>query len=147
MGKRLHVGPVRKAGNVVIELAIKSGLTPKRNQILITRGRRSGLERTNPVRLVLDGESRWLVAPYGPVDWVHNARHAGRVRLRRGRTVEEWTIQEVSGNEAGPVLKSYVKQNPIALPYFEAGLRSSIEEFSAEASKHPVFKLIGSGKH
>ncbi len=32
--------------------------------------------RTNPVTVVEHDGRRWLVAPYGPVSWVHNARAA-----------------------------------------------------------------------
>ena len=51
---------------------------------------------------------RWLVAPCGPVSWVHNARAAGRVTLRRLDT-RQYTVREVSIQEAGPVLKRYVR--------------------------------------
>ena len=44
-----------------------------RSYLLTTRGRKTGRPRTNPVVPVEHDRRRWLVAPYGPVSWVHNA--------------------------------------------------------------------------
>ena len=79
-----RTGPTRRVGNAMITPLIRAGLVPH-TYLLTTRGRRTGRSHTNPVTLVEHGEQRWLVAPYGTVDWVRNARAAGRVSLRRGR--------------------------------------------------------------
>jgi hypothetical protein len=93
------------------------------------------------VTLVESEGRRWLVAPYGPVSWVHNARAAGRVTLsRRGRRVD-CTVREVSPEEAGPVLKQYIQLARPTRPYFRAGPDAPVEEFVAEADQHPVFEL------
>ena len=87
-----------------------------------------------------DGK-RWLVAPYGPVSWVHNARAAGRVTLRRRLDARAYAIREVSAQEAGPVLKRYVRIASATRPYFQAAKDSPVEDFVAEADRHPVFEL------
>ena len=46
----------------------------------------------------MDGK-RWLVAPFGEVNWVRNARKAGQVRLRRGQTVEYLKVREADPGE------------------------------------------------
>lgn len=84
---------------------------------------------------------RWLVAPYGPVSWVHNARAAGRVTLRRRRETLNYAIREVTAEEAGPVLKQYVGIARPTRPYFQASKDAPVEEFIAEADRHPVFEL------
>jgi len=89
---------------------------------------------------------RWLVAPYGPVSWVHNARVTGRVSLTRRRDTRDYTIREVPPDEAGPVLKRYVRIAPSARPYFQATTDSAVEDFIAEADRHPVFELIPAGE-
>jgi deazaflavin-dependent oxidoreductase (nitroreductase family) len=61
----------------------RAGIGPA--HLLTTRGRKTGRARTTPVILVQQDKQRWLVAPYGAVSWVLNARAAGRVTLRRGR--------------------------------------------------------------
>jgi deazaflavin-dependent oxidoreductase (nitroreductase family) len=120
---------------------VRAGLVP-RSYLLTTRGRKTGQPRTNPVVPVEHGGRRWLVAPYGPVSWVHNARAAGRVSLARRRDTRHYTIREVSPDEAGPVLKRYVRLAPSARPYFHATKDSPVAEFIAEADRHPVFELI-----
>jgi hypothetical protein len=54
-----------------------------------------------------------IVAPYGEVGWVRNARAAGQVTLRRGRRSEAVSIIEVSPENAAPVLKKYLVQVPV----------------------------------
>jgi hypothetical protein len=92
------------------------------------------------VPVELDGK-RWLVAPYGTVSWVLNARAAGRVALRHGRKTRDYSIREASPGEAGPVLKRYVALAAISRPYFRAGKDAPVEDFAAEADQHPVFEL------
>jgi hypothetical protein len=95
-----------------------------------------------PVVLVTVGGKRYLVAPYGPVSWVLNARAAGRVRLRRGRESGDFAIREVDAAEAGPVLKRYIAIASATRPYFKAGKDSPVSAFVAEAGEHPVFEVI-----
>jgi deazaflavin-dependent oxidoreductase (nitroreductase family) len=106
--------------NTIMSALVRAGLVP-RSCLLTTRGRTTGRPRTNPVVPVQHGGRRWLVAPYGPVSWVHNARAAGRVSLTRRRGTRDYTIREVSPDEAGPVLERYVRIAPSTRPYFQAG--------------------------
>ena len=108
---------------------------------LITRGRRTGQLRKTPVIPITEGGRRWLVAPYGEVSWVHNARAAGQVQLSRGRTRRTYTVRQVSAEEAGPVLQRYVRIASAARPYFAASVDAPVAAFVAEADRHPVFEL------
>ena len=66
-----------RAGNAIVGVLARAGIGPI--HLLVTRGGGSGRQRVVPVVPVdLDGR-RWLVAPYGAVSWVHDARAAGRV--------------------------------------------------------------------
>jgi deazaflavin-dependent oxidoreductase (nitroreductase family) len=121
--------------------AARLGVGPGYLQLLTVTGRKSGERRTTPVQLVIEGQRRWLVAPYGEVQWVKNARAAASVTLSRGRHSADYTIEQITGTEAGRILKKYVKIAPVVVPYFEAGLTSSAEEFASEAETHPVFVL------
>jgi deazaflavin-dependent oxidoreductase (nitroreductase family) len=124
---------------------VRAGLVP-RSYLLTTRGRKTGRPRANPVVLVEHGGRRWLVAPYGPVSWVHNARAAGRVSLTRRRDTRDYTVREVSPEEAGPVLRRYLRLAPSARPYFQASKDSPVEDFVTEAGRHPVFELTPAGE-
>ena len=133
-------GRSRHVENTMMSALVRVGLVP-RSCLLTTRGRKTGRPRTNPVVPVECGGRRWLVAPYGPVSWVHNARAAGRVSLTRRRDTRDYTIREVSPDEAGPVLKRYVRIAPATRRYFQATMDSPVEDFVAEAARHPVFEL------
>jgi deazaflavin-dependent oxidoreductase (nitroreductase family) len=133
----------RRVGDAIISVFIRAGLVPS-SYLLTTRGRKTGRPRTNPVTVVEHDGKRWLVAPYGPVSWVHNARAAGRVTLRRRLDARAYAIREASAQEAGPVLKRYVRIASATRPYFQAAKDSPVEDFVAEADRHPVFELTPS---
>jgi deazaflavin-dependent oxidoreductase (nitroreductase family) len=109
--------------------------------LLTTRGRTSGRAHTIPVVPVELGGKTWLVAPYGPVSWVKNARASGKVALRYGRAKGDYAVREVGAAEAGPVLKRYLAVASKTRPYFDATKDSPVEDFVAEADRHPVFEL------
>jgi len=127
--------------NSFISALVRLGVKLPGTYLLSVAGRRSGKIHTTPVTLVEQGGQRWLVAPYGEVNWVRNARAAGRVTLRRGRQSETVTIVELGPQESAPVLKEYLKQVPIVQPYFDATPDSPLEAFVAEAARHPVFRI------
>ncbi len=108
--------------------------------LLSVSGRRSGLTYTTPVILVENGE-RWLVAPYGEVSWVKNARAAGQVTLSRGRHRETVSIREAGSDESAPVLREYVRSVRVVRPFFDASPDSPVEAFAVEAGQHPVFQI------
>lgn len=135
----------RRFGDRLMRPLIRLGLVPG-TYLLTVRGRKTGTPHSNPVTLVEgDDGRRWLVAPYGVVGWVRNARAAGQVSLsRRGHTAE-YTLREASADEAGPVLKRYVALAKVTRPYFSAPPDAPAAEFAAEADRHPVFELIAAG--
>ena len=141
MAATYRLGVARRAVNVLVRALLRAGLGPPRTYLLGVRGRTSGRLFTTPVTLVEEGGRRWLVAPYGEVGWVKNARAAGRVTLRRGRRAETVKIVELGPEEAAPVLRRYVTEVPITRPFFDARPSSDLAAFRAEAPRHPVFRL------
>jgi deazaflavin-dependent oxidoreductase (nitroreductase family) len=128
-----------RAGNALARAFARVGIGPI--HLLTTSDRTSGRLHTNPVVLVEQDGKRFLVAPYGVVAWVRNARAAGRVSLRRGRELRAYAVRELAAAEAGPVLKRYLAVAARTGAYFAAGKDSPVEEFVAEADRHPVFEL------
>src|SRR5579875_1042991 len=110
MAKTYQVNAFARFGNTVTAAMIRLGIAPAGMYLLTVRGRKSGLPRTVPVNLIQHQGHRWLVAPYGEVAWVRNARAAGEVELRRGSTAERAQVREVSAGEAAPVLRSYLRR-------------------------------------
>lgn len=129
-----------RAGNLFVSVLARAGVGPI--HLLTTRGAKSGRPHTVPVVPIDHDGKRWLVAPYGAVAWVHNVRASGRVRLRYGRTTREYTTREAPAEEAGPVLERYLAVATKTRAQFEATPGSPVEDFIAEAGRHPVFELI-----
>ena len=142
MARTYRLTPGRRIVNRISRAFTRLGIGPKTYYLLTVTGRRSGLPHSTPVTLVEERGSRWLVAPYGEVAWVRNARAAGRVTLSRGRSSQVVSISELRPAESAPVLKAYLTNVAVTRPYFDAGPDSPLEAFEAEAGQHPVF-LIG----
>ena len=130
----------RRALNWAIRPLAKRGLAGRHVYVLAVRGRKTGRRYETPVTLIEDGD-RWLVAPYGEVNWVRNARAAGEVELTRARRTQTFRIAEALAEQAAPVLKRYLKAVAVVRPFFDVTPDSSIEEFTREAPRHPVFRL------
>lgn len=141
MAKTYRTTLPRRLGNALFGPALKAGLVPP-YALLTVRGRTSGRPRSTPVRVMEHDGRRYLVAPYGAVDWVLNARAAGEVSLRRGRWHGAYSLVECGPDEAAPVLKAYARAEPVTRPYFDARPADPPAAFAAEAGRHPVFRLV-----
>jgi deazaflavin-dependent oxidoreductase (nitroreductase family) len=136
-----QLSTTRRLVNAVVRPLVRFGLAGKRTYLLSVEGRRSHQRYSTPVTLVVDGNERWLVAPYGERNWVKNARAAGWVELSRAGKTERLALTEVDATEAGPVLLKYVRQNQVTRTFFEAKPGDPVEAFIVEAPRHPVFRL------
>lgn len=144
MAKTYRVSTLTRLGNIMSAEMIKLGVAPAGLHLLTVRGRTSGRPRTTPVNLIEHAGQRWLVAPYGEVGWVRNARKAGEVELRRGRHAERAHVREATAEQAAPVLRAYLKRLRLVVgPYFDVSPADSEAAFTAEAPRHPVFAVTG----
>jgi deazaflavin-dependent oxidoreductase (nitroreductase family) len=132
----------RRIINRIIIWLLKIGLAPRIYYLLTVTGRITGNPHAVPVVLVAEGNKRWLVAPYGEVDWVKNARATGMVKLSRRERNENLAIRELPPEHAAPILKKYLEENRLTKPYFDARVDSSLDAFVEEARSRPVFELI-----
>ena len=129
----------------IMAFMLSKGAGPSGLYLLTVPGRKTGIPRTTPVTPLEDAEGRWLIAPYGPDGWARNARAAGRVTLRRGRTTESFVVTELQAAEAAPILKRYLAEHPLTVgAYFDVDKDAALDEFMAEAARHPVFRLEAS---
>jgi deazaflavin-dependent oxidoreductase (nitroreductase family) len=126
--------------NVLVKGLLRVGVAGRHTYLLGVPGRRSGRTYSTPITLIENGE-RWLVAPYGEVNWVRNARAAGQVTLSRGRRREEIKIREVGPQESAPVLREYLRRTRAVRSVFDASPESPLDAFVAEAGRHPVFRI------
>lgn len=135
MARFIYSKPARAAGWVAKRIA---SLGVSRLAVLTTIGRRSGTPREVPVAPIRHDGLTYLVAPYGQVSWVHNARAHPEATLRRGRTVERVKLREVDHPE---VAKRYYEREPIASRFMEVPGEATVDDFAAVAHRFPVFRV------
>ena len=119
----------------------KLGLGASYRHILTVRGRKTGRPHSTPVDVIELGDDRWLIAGYGPANWVLNTRAAGEVTLSRGGRSETYKVEEAAAEDAVPVLRAYIAEIRVTRPYFDATADSSDEAVAGELSRHAVFRL------
>jgi deazaflavin-dependent oxidoreductase (nitroreductase family) len=141
MAKTLQINFADRIGDALITMLLRAGVNMGTTSLLTVRGRKSGQPHTVPVRLVEQDGQRWLVAPYGVVQWVRNIRAARTASLTRGRRSEVISVTELPAQEAAPVLKQYLLQVRVVRPYFDVTIDSPHEAFELEAPRHPVFHI------
>src|SRR5947209_15531158 len=142
MAKTLHLNFADRMGDALVMTLLRAGVKIGTTSLLTVCGRKSGQPHTVPVTLVEQGGQRWLVAPYGVVQWVRNIRAAGTATLTRGRRSEAISVTELEAPEAAPVLKQYLLHVSAGVrSYFDATKDSPLEAFEREAAHHPVFQI------
>jgi deazaflavin-dependent oxidoreductase (nitroreductase family) len=141
MAKTLQINFADRIGDALITTLLRAGVKIGTTSLLTVRGRKSGQPHTVPVTLIEQDGERWLVAPYGVVQWVRNLRAAGTATLTRGRRSEGISVTELEAPEAAPVLKQYLLQVRVVRPYFDVAKDAPLSAFEREAPRHPVFKI------
>jgi deazaflavin-dependent oxidoreductase (nitroreductase family) len=147
MAREFEYNFIRRIVNKIFIWLLRSGLARGNYYLLTVAGRKTGRLYSVPVALVEDEEQRWLVAPYGEVDWVKNARVSGVVTISRGKDRNQYKLRELSPESAAPILKRYVVENPITRPYFDAQPDSPVSAFLEEVKSKLVFELIKESKN
>jgi deazaflavin-dependent oxidoreductase (nitroreductase family) len=141
MAKTYHVNVATRMRDALFMTLLSAGVTIGTTSLLTVRGRTSGQPHTVPVIPVSQDGQRFLVAPYGVVQWVRNLRAAGTATLTRGRRSEAISVTELPAQEAAPILKQYLLKATAARPYFDVAKDAPLEAFEREAPLHPVFQI------
>lgn len=142
MARRYAVTGFVRVTNWLVQLLNRFGLGGSNTYTLTTLGRKTGKARSTPVTLVEHDGSRYLVAPYGAVGWVHNIRASGIGTLTRSGNDQSIRVRELSATEAGPVLHKYYTEVKITRPYFDVPGHAGAGDFVAVATSHPVFLIL-----
>jgi deazaflavin-dependent oxidoreductase (nitroreductase family) len=142
MAKTYRLSPGTRSINSLFRGLTRLGLGASYRHILTVPGRKSGRLYSTPVDVIELADQRWLVAGYGPTNWVRNVRAAGEVTLSRGRQSQRFRVEEADRPAAVPVLRTYMREIRVTRPYFDASPDSADEDVAAELPRHAVFRLI-----
>ena len=138
----------------MISSLVHLGITVWSFSLLTVRGRKSGKPIETPLAVFVQDQKRYLVAPYGPVNWVRNLRAAGGVAtLTRRRHSEKVHAIELEPEAAAPIFRAALRSGPPGLPpvifrvyralwvlpYLNVTEHASLEEFEREVLTRPVF--------
>ncbi len=77
MAKPYRVNAFVRINNTVISSLLRLGIKVWSFSLLTVRGRKSGKPIVTPVAIFVQDQKRYLIAPYGVVNWVRNLRTAG----------------------------------------------------------------------
>lgn len=151
MGHDSHVAHYRRPGwftrhlfNGAVAAATRMGLSVWGSRVLRVRGRKSREWRSNPVNLLHQGDTDYLVAPRGETDWVRNLRVAGGGELVVGRRVQPFSASEVTSiDDKVEILRAYLRRWKAEVGVFFDGVSadSPDDELRRIAPRHPVFRL------
>ncbi len=144
MTKRFQMTGTMRIGTAILRALLQAGLPMGPLVLLSVRGRKTGKVYTTPVALVEKNGTRWLVAAFGEVNWVHNLRASGEAHLMYRRRIEPIQVVEMKPVEAAPILQQFLAKFhivPFIPPYFNATPKSAVDDFEREAQHHPVFQI------
>jgi deazaflavin-dependent oxidoreductase (nitroreductase family) len=148
MAKTAQAPRFVRAANILTKNLLRAGLplsgygAPM--YLLTVRGRKSGQPRTTPISVIEHDGKRYLLSPFGMVDWVRNLRASSVATLTRRRRVEQVAARELSTEEASELLRGFFTNDgkkPPIIGYFGVTAQSSPEEFKRAAASHPAFVL------
>ncbi len=143
MAKTYRLTPMRRLVGRIAERSIRRDKGMPGWHMLTSTGRKTNLPRRIPVTLVEHHGTRYLVAGYGIVGWVHNVRANPGVTVERAGTVDSVVATEVAADEAGPVLEQYYALlKRFVAPYWDVPSDGATPaDFVAAATAHPTFRL------
>jgi deazaflavin-dependent oxidoreductase (nitroreductase family) len=154
MTKPYRVTASARLSNAINASLVRMGIPMGNTSLLTVRGRKSGKPIQTPVSIFVQGGKRYLIAPYGVVNWVRNLRAAaGVATLTHGRHTEKIHALELEKDAAAPVFREAVRTDPPGIPavfvrmsirftlsrYLNVGVNASLEEFEREVLTHPLF--------
>ena len=154
MAKSYRVNTFARINNTMISSLLRLGIEVWSFSLLTVRGRKSGKLIVTPIAVFVQDRKRYLVAPYGVVNWVLNLRAAGgEATLTWRRHSERIHAIELEPEAAAPIFREALRSGPPGipamifrmyrslwvLPYLNVTEHASLEEFEREVLTHPVF--------
>jgi len=132
-------GPVAKS-------LLAAGVPLGFNGLITVPGRTTGVPRTTPVAIIVDGSGRrWVWAPWGDVQWVRNLRAAGSATITvRGRREEVTAIEQDRAQRLvffRDILPPIARRIPLGVSFIRIVDGTDLSDPVAAADGRPVFEL------
>jgi hypothetical protein len=136
-----------RASDQVITLLQRVGFVVGTMHVLVLPGRQSGIPNSTPVTMLTINGQRYIAAALDDLEWVLNARAAGRGILRRGRVDEHVSLIELPIAERAAVLRELPRLAPGSVSLFRRlyGVPADAEAFAGLAPRCPVFVVRRQG--
>ncbi len=136
-----------RANNQMITLLQRVGFVVGAMHVLVLPGRQSGIPSSTAVTLLTIDGQRYIAAALDDLEWVLNARAAGRGILRRGRVDEHVSLVELPIAERADVLRELPRLAPGSVPLFRRlyGVSADADAFAELAARCPVFVVSRKG--
>ena len=162
MAKHYRVTAYVRFSNAMTSSLVHLGIKMGSISLLTVRERKSGKPIVTPIAIFVQEGKRYLITPYGVVNWVRNLRAAGgEATLTRGRRTEKIHAIELEPVTAAPIFREAVRTGPDGIPaalvrgyrhfilssYLNVAVNASLEEFEHEVLTHPVFLLPSAMEH
>jgi hypothetical protein len=109
-------------------------------RVVQVRGRNSGEPRAFPIAVTQLGGRRYLCAPNRGRDWVRNLLAARRCLIERD-PVQEHRAVLVDGDEAAPVIATYLRKLDRPTTLWPFPPEAPVEQIRAHADQLAVFRL------
>src|SRR5436190_13318982 len=93
MAKQYRVNAFARINNAMTSFLLRLGMNVWSFALLTVRGRKSGKPIETPIAIFVQEGKRYLITPYGVVNWVRNLRAAGgEATITRSRRTEWYHI-------------------------------------------------------
>ena len=133
------------AFNPITRRLLGAGVPLGFNGLVTVPGRKSGLPRTTPIAIFEVSGRRWIWAPWGESQWVHNLRAAGRATIEVRRQTEPVTARELDPAERlvffRDVLRPLARSMRGGMWFIRMFDGVDLDDPVAAAANRPVFDL------
>ena len=154
----LHGAWLLRVLNPLFSRYLGAGLPGGPNVLLTVRGRSSGRLYRTPVAMMEFHDRRFVQAAFGEVGWVRNLRASGQAVVEGRHSddvsaieLDPETAATIIGGALAPCERSRLVRAVVGpttrppvgvLRYFGIRVDETLDEYVADARRHPVFELL-----
>src|SRR5205085_1920406 len=115
MAKPYRVTTFVRINNAITSSLLHLGVNVWSFSLLTVRGRKSGKPIETPIAIFFQEGKRYLITPYGVVNWVRNLRAAGgEATITRSRRAEKIHAIELPPEEAAPIFRQRKQEDGLS---------------------------------